>query len=99
MGPHGNPGAPELRPDPARPQGSSIRRAAAGAHPDPGRDDPQPTSLCSGPNRLRERRAGSVILLAGNLPMICPGKHERVLRGSDLGNFTGGARPLLDEPG
>jgi hypothetical protein len=38
-------------------------------------------------------------LLAGNVPMINPGKHERVLRRSDLGNFTGGARPLLDEPG
>lgn len=47
---------------------------------------------------LRVRRTGNVILLAGNIPMIKPGKHDSVLRGSDLGIFTGGARPLLDEP-
>jgi hypothetical protein len=30
--------------------------------------------------------------------MIEPDKHEWVLRGSELADFTGGARPLLDEP-
>jgi predicted O-methyltransferase YrrM len=48
---------------------------------------------------MRGRRAGNVILLAGNVPMIKSGKHEIMLSGSDLGIFTGGARPLLDEPG
>lgn len=47
---------------------------------------------------LRGRRVGNVILLAGNVPAIKPGKHERVLRGADLEIFTAGARPLLDEP-
>jgi len=37
-------------------------------------------------------------LLAGNVPMIKAGKHETVLRGQELRIFTGGARPLLDEP-
>lgn len=48
---------------------------------------------------LRGRRAGNVILLAGNVPMIEVGKHETVLDGSDLRIFTSGAGPLLDEPG
>jgi spermidine synthase len=48
---------------------------------------------------LRARRVGNVILLAGNVPAIKPGKNERVLRGGELSNFTIGARPLLDEPG
>ena len=48
---------------------------------------------------MRGRRAGNVILLAGNVPMIKPAKHECVLSGSDLPNLTGGATPLLDEPG
>jgi hypothetical protein len=47
---------------------------------------------------LRGRRVGNVILLAGNVPMIKPGKHESVLRAEELRIFTGGARPLLDEP-
>ena len=47
---------------------------------------------------LRGRRVGNVILLAGNVPAIKPGKHERVLRGADLEIFTAGAKPLLDEP-
>jgi spermidine synthase len=47
---------------------------------------------------VRGRRVGNVILLAGNVPMIKGRKHERVLRGDDLTNFIGGARPLLDEP-
>jgi hypothetical protein len=40
-----------------------------------------------------------VNLLAGNVPMIRVGEHERVLRGGELSNFTGGASPRLDEPG
>ncbi|MFI5898153.1 spermidine synthase [Actinoplanes sp. NPDC051513] len=47
---------------------------------------------------MRGRRVGNVILLAGNVPMIKPGKHESVLRGEELRIFTAGARPLLDEP-
>jgi hypothetical protein len=47
---------------------------------------------------LRGRRVGNVILLAGNVPMIKAGKHETVLRADELRIFTGGARPLLDEP-
>lgn len=47
---------------------------------------------------VRGRRAGNMILLAGNVPMIKVGKHERVLRGADLAEFAGGARPRLDEP-
>jgi hypothetical protein len=48
---------------------------------------------------LRGRRVGNVILLAGNVPMIRAGQHERVLSGVDLSIFTAGARPLLNEPG
>jgi hypothetical protein len=47
---------------------------------------------------VRGRRSGNVILPAGNVPMIRPGKHERVLRGADLAEFASGARPRLDEP-
>lgn len=47
---------------------------------------------------LRGRRAGNAILLAGNVPMIKIGKHERILAGADLAEFIGGARPRLDEP-
>lgn len=47
---------------------------------------------------VRGRRAGNMILLAGNVPMIKTGKHERVLRGAGLTEFAGGARPRLDEP-
>jgi hypothetical protein len=47
---------------------------------------------------LRARRAGNVILLAGNLPMIDADQDERILRGSELVEFTAGARPLPDEP-
>jgi hypothetical protein len=36
-----------------------------------------------------------MILPAGNAPMIKALKHEQ----GDLSNFTGGATPLLDEPG
>jgi hypothetical protein len=42
---------------------------------------------------VRGRRSGNVILPAGNVPMIRPGKHERVLRGADLTEFVGGAKP------
>jgi hypothetical protein len=45
------------------------------------------------------RLAGNVILLGGNVPMIEAGKHECVIDRSDLPIFTGGALPLLDEPG
>ncbi|MGK5681945.1 spermidine synthase [Actinoplanes sp. URMC 104] len=48
---------------------------------------------------LRGRRAGNVILLAGNVPMIKAGKHERVVRGPESANFASGARARLDEPG
>jgi hypothetical protein len=47
---------------------------------------------------LRGRRAGNVILLAGNVPMISVGKHERVVRGAGLTEFAGGAKPRLDAP-
>jgi hypothetical protein len=47
---------------------------------------------------LRGRRAGNAILLAGNVPMIKLGKHERMIGGADLADFIGGARPRLDEP-
>ncbi|GAA0520442.1 hypothetical protein Ade02nite_12690 [Paractinoplanes deccanensis] len=47
---------------------------------------------------LRGRRAGNLILLAGNVPMIKVGKHEKTVRGADLADFIGGARPRLDEP-
>jgi hypothetical protein len=47
---------------------------------------------------VRARRAGNVILLAGNVPMIKLGKHERALRGADLADFSGGARARLDAP-
>ena len=48
---------------------------------------------------LRGRRAGNVIVLAGDVPMIRIGKHERMIGGADLAEFIGGARPRLDEPG
>jgi hypothetical protein len=41
---------------------------------------------------VRGRRSGNVILPAGNVPMIRPGKHERVLRGAELAEFVGGAK-------
>lgn len=41
---------------------------------------------------VRGRRSGNVILPAGNVPMIKPGKHERVLRGAELTGFVGGAK-------
>jgi len=47
---------------------------------------------------LRGRRAGNIILPAGNVPMIRLGKHERVITGAELAEFIGGARPRLDEP-
>jgi hypothetical protein len=47
---------------------------------------------------LRGRRAGNIILLAGNVPMIRLGKHERIIGGAELAEFIGGARPRLDEP-
>jgi hypothetical protein len=46
---------------------------------------------------LRGRRAGNLILLAGNVPMIKVGNHERTVRGADLAKFAGGAKPRLDE--
>ncbi|MEV4352016.1 fused MFS/spermidine synthase [Actinoplanes sp. NPDC049596] len=46
---------------------------------------------------VKGRRAGNLILLAGNVPMIKVGKHERTVRGTDLAEFIGGARPRLDE--
>ncbi|WP_250002648.1 spermidine synthase [Actinoplanes sp. M2I2] len=48
---------------------------------------------------LRGRRAGNIILLAGNVPMIKIGKDERIIDGTGLADFIGGARPRLDEPG
>jgi predicted O-methyltransferase YrrM len=45
---------------------------------------------------VKGRRAGNVVLPAGNVPMINPGKHETVLRGVDLTEFVAGARPRLD---
>lgn len=42
---------------------------------------------------VRGRRSGNVILPAGNVPMIRPGKHERVLHGAELTDFVGGAKP------
>jgi spermidine synthase len=47
---------------------------------------------------IRGRRAGNVILLGGNVPVIRLGKHERAVRGADLAEFIGGAKPRLDEP-
>jgi hypothetical protein len=47
---------------------------------------------------VRGRRAGNMILLAGNVPMIKVGEHERMLRGAGLAEFAGGARPRLDAP-
>jgi spermidine synthase len=55
--------------------------------------------LLAEPAVVRARRAGNVILLAGNVPMTESGKHERVLRGADLADFAGGAKPRLDAPG
>jgi hypothetical protein len=40
---------------------------------------------------VRGHRSGNVILPAGNIPMIEPGKHERVLRGAESAEFVGGA--------
>jgi hypothetical protein len=40
----------------------------------------------------RGRRSGNVILPAGNVPMIKPGKHERVLCGAESAEFVGGAK-------
>ncbi|MBU2668521.1 fused MFS/spermidine synthase [Actinoplanes bogorensis] len=58
-------------------------------------DDP----MLLGPSAvLRGRRAGNVILLAGNVPMIKLGKHERMIRTAELAEFIGGAKPRLDEP-
>jgi hypothetical protein len=48
---------------------------------------------------VRGRRSGNIILPAGNVPMIDPGKHERVWRGAELAEFIGGARPRLDAAG
>ena len=48
---------------------------------------------------LRGRRAGNVILLAGVVPAVRPGKNERLLRGGQLTEFTTGARPRHDTPG
>jgi spermidine synthase len=45
---------------------------------------------------IRGRRAGNVILPAGNVPKIKPLKHERVLRGVELAEFVGGAKPRGD---
>jgi len=48
---------------------------------------------------VRARRAGNVILLAGNVPITKPDKHERVLRGAELVDFAGGAKARLDAAG
>ncbi|MGX6603610.1 spermidine synthase [Micromonosporaceae bacterium Da 78-11] len=48
---------------------------------------------------LRARRAGNVILLAGGLPAVGPSRQERLLRGSELVEFAGGARARQDTPG
>ena len=47
---------------------------------------------------LRGRRAGNVVLLAGDLPVIGPERAGRVLRGDVLAAFAGGAKPRLDAP-
>ncbi|NMO55431.1 fused MFS/spermidine synthase [Actinoplanes sp. TBRC 11911] len=48
---------------------------------------------------LRGRRAGNIILLAGHIPVMRSGKDERVVGGTDLAEFIGGAKARLDEPG
>lgn len=48
---------------------------------------------------LRGRRAGNIILLAGEIPVIKSDKHERMIRGTDLAEFVAGAKARLDEPG
>jgi hypothetical protein len=47
---------------------------------------------------IRGRRAGNAILLTGDIPMVRMAKHERAVRGADLAEFIGGAKPRLDEP-
>lgn len=47
---------------------------------------------------VRGRRAGNVILLAGDVPGVRPERDERLLRGGELVVFSGGARPRLDAP-
>jgi hypothetical protein len=98
-------GLAELRPDPARPDGllamnltdvpplEQTRNQVATART--AFDD---VALSGAVPVVRARRVGNVILLAGNVPMIDADKHECMLSGSDLRNFTAGARPLLDEP-
>ena len=48
---------------------------------------------------LRGRRAGNIILLAGDIPMIKSQQGERFVHGTDLAEFIGGAKARLDEPG
>ncbi len=48
------------------------------------------------PELWRKRRLGNLILLSGNVPMIRIGKHDRVVCGTDLAEFSGGARARLD---
>jgi hypothetical protein len=57
-----------------------------------------PVTLYGDAATLRGRRAGNVILLAGDVPVINTGRHETILRGADLAKFVGGARPRPDEP-
>jgi hypothetical protein len=55
-------------------------------------------ALLGDPVIFRGRRAGNIILLAGNVPMIRSDKHEQVVDGTDLAEFIGGAKARLDEP-
>jgi len=48
---------------------------------------------------LRGRRAGNAILLAGTVPAVRAGRHERLLRGAEIAEFAAGARPREDTPG
>jgi spermidine synthase len=55
-------------------------------------------ALLGDPVIFRGRRAGNIILLAGDVPMIKSDKHEHVVDGTDLAEFIGGAKARLDEP-
>jgi len=55
-------------------------------------------ALLGDPAIFRGRRAGNIVLLAGNVPMVRSDKHEQVVGGTDLAEFIGGAKARLDEP-
>ena len=87
MGPDGNRGAPVI---------ARVTYGEAELRPDPAR--PRDWTLPALVSRVLPV-AASVILLAGNVPMIKAGKHERVLGGAVLAEFSGGAKARLDAPG